>query len=132
MAIQRNICTDLSVGSSFYGSDICRVIPVPGVRGGMLFHSKNFYQSGQHPGQEGGHGVGRGGEVVLGWITRKPWEKEEGEWIGVLFVLEDAGLDMLWPVLDVGQRWQECGPTEALAQGGCVPAEPVFSMASCV
>lgn len=54
----------------------------------------------------------------MGWITHKPWEKEEHEWAGVLFMLEDTGLNMLGPVLDVGQMWQECGPPEALAQGG--------------
>lgn len=34
-----------------------------------------------------------------------------------LLELRDRGLDVLGLVLDVGLRWQECGPTETLAQG---------------
>lgn len=86
---------------------------------GPLLHLENFPSISQtHTlAEREDTGVGRGGEVASGWVTCKPWEKEKHEWAGGLFELGDVGLDVLWLVLDVGQRWQERGPTETLAQG---------------
>lgn len=86
--------------------------------GGLLLHSGNFLSINQT------HTLTTRGDP--GWA-------EEGKWpwagscvnpglrstVGLgLLELRDIGLDMLWLVLDVGARWQECDPTEMLAQGG--------------